>query len=84
MEEGDEGADDSGHFGVAGFGFEASVDPVARAAHDERIERRALGAVVTLSVLRREPGLVGAGPRGLTSRYPVERRPPNLGAAHGA
>ena len=59
-----------------GFGFGAAVDPVAPAALDQHVKRRALDAFVTSCADQRMPGLSGADLVGLTSRYPVERWPP--------
>ena len=84
LEAGVEGADDLEVLGAAGFGFGTAGDPVVPAAHDVDVEGRSFVASVTSSAMRRVPGSVGAHPSSLTSRYPVEGRPPPLGAARGA
>ena len=71
-------------WGAAGFGFGAAADPVAPAAHDDDVEGWAFAASSAFGAVRRVPGSVGAHPSGLTPRYPVERQPPPLGAAHAA
>lgn len=69
---------------VAGIGFGIAVDPFIPIAHDNLVARRSLYTIVTLRVVRPVPSLVGADPCGVSLRYPVERRPPTLGAAQGA
>ena len=81
MEEGVESADDLEGLGAAGFGFGAAGDPVAPAAHDDDVEGWALAASSAFGAVRRVPGSVGAHASGLTTRYPIEGRPPPLGAA---
>ena len=72
--------------GAAGFGFGTAGDPVVPAAHDVDVEGagRFVASVTSQREWRRVPGSVGAHPSSLTSRYPVEGRPPPLGAARGA
>ena len=57
LEEGVEGADDLEVLGAADFGFGATVDPVAPAAHDDDVEVGAFGAAINGHVLE----FAGAG-----------------------